>query len=224
MQYKTKAIVLKNIKYNDSSIITHLYTKEFGKQTYFLKGIRSKKSKIKINLFQALSILEIDTIQKAKSNIYSIKEAKPNYIINEANNNILKSSISFFIAEILYKVTENEEMDKNLFSFIEEFIIELDNSVKVNNLHIIFLIRLTSYLGFLPNTNENNFEFNNSFSFNYITVFNTILNSNEYNISLPEINKSNRNELLHLILNYYSIHLPNFNEIKSLKVLEEVFN
>ena len=224
MQVKTKAIVLKYIKYTDTSIIAYLFTKELGRQTYIIRGVRGKKSKIKINLFQALSVLDIDAVQKQKSNIQSLKEAKPSFVLNEINTDIYKSSIAFFISEIIYKTIKDEEHDEDLYNFIENFIIELEDATEFSNYHLIFLIRLTSYLGFLPNTEEIKYEFGNGFSFDYVSVFNSILNASTYSISLPTITKNNRSELLRVILNYYSLHLPNFTEVKSLKVLKEIFS
>jgi len=224
MQIKTKAIVLKYIKYTDNSIIAHLFTQNSGKQSFIIKGVRSKKSKIKINLFQPFSILEIETIQKSRNNIYSIKEAKPTIVLNSIGTNITKSSIVFFITEIINKILKDEEPDNDLYNFIEDFIINLEKAENINNFHLIFLIRLTSFLGFLPNIDKIKTEFNKNYSFDYTTVFETILKTKDYKIELYGINKTNRAELLQLILNYYSLHIPNFGEIKSLSILQEVFS
>ena len=224
MQIKTKAIVLKYIKYTDSSIIAHLFTQKSGKQSFIIKGIRGKKSKIKINLFQPFSILEIETIQKTKSNIYTIKEAQPTIVLNDISTDITKSSIAFFITEIINKILKDEEPDEDLYKFIEDFILNLEEAEDINNFHLIFLIRLTSFLGFLPNIDEIKTEFNKNYSFDYTSVFEIILTTTDYNIKLEGINNSNRAELLQLILNYYSLHIPNFGEIKSLSILQEVFS
>jgi len=224
MQIKTKAIFLKYIKYTDNSIIAHLFTQNSGKQNFIIKGIRGKKSKIKINLFQPFSILEIETIQKTKSNIYTIKEAKPTTVLNNISTDISKSSIAFFITEIINKILKDEEPDEDLYNFIEDFILNLEEAKNINNFHLIFLIRLTSFLGFLPNIDEIKTEFNKAYSFDYTTVFKTILNTDDYEIELNGINKSNKAELLQLILNYYRLHIPNFGEIKSLSILQEVFS
>ena len=224
MQIKTKAIVLKYIKYTDNSIIAYLFTQQYGKQSFIIKGVRGKKSKIKINIFHPFSILEIETLQKAKSNIHSIKEARPTLALNNINTDIAKSSIAFFITEIIYKTLKDEEVDIDLYNFIEDFIITLEEAENINNYHLIFLIRLTSFLGFLPNIDEIKTEFNKNYSFDYTTIFKTILSTDNYSLQFPEIDKTKRAELLQLILNYYSLHIPNFTEIKSLSILQEVFN
>ena len=55
----SKAIVLKTIKYGDTSLIIHVFTKEHGKIAFIVKGARKVKTKIKANIIQPLSILEI---------------------------------------------------------------------------------------------------------------------------------------------------------------------
>ena len=44
MLEKTKGIVLQQIKYSDSGIVVWFYTQKFGRQSFILKGLRSKKS------------------------------------------------------------------------------------------------------------------------------------------------------------------------------------
>ena len=58
---KTDAIVVKSLKYGDSSLIVNCYCENFGLQAFILKGIlKSKKSKSpKKSLFEPLSIIEI---------------------------------------------------------------------------------------------------------------------------------------------------------------------
>ncbi len=44
MLNKTKGIILHQIKYTDSGVIAQVYTREFGRQSLMIKGMRSKKS------------------------------------------------------------------------------------------------------------------------------------------------------------------------------------
>ena len=67
---KTQAIVLRYIDYSDSSIICNLLTRDFGKQTYIVRGVRGKNGNTKINLLQPMSIIDIEVKHKSKANIY----------------------------------------------------------------------------------------------------------------------------------------------------------
>ena len=60
MLNKTRGIVLHHIKYSETSIIATIYTEVFGRQSYIIKGIRNKKSKIKANILQPLFLLNME--------------------------------------------------------------------------------------------------------------------------------------------------------------------
>ncbi len=220
---KTQAIVLKYINYTDSSIICYFLTRNFGKQTYMVRGIRGKNSKTKINLLQALSILNIDVKHKPKANINSLQEFSLANFFKTIPYSIAKSSIAIFIAEVINKTLKDGEEDSDLFDFVKQYILELDSLTdNYNNLHIIFLIRLTSFLGFYPNIDDNIYS-GSEINKTLINITDLILNSDKIIPEIKDINSANRNELLDLLLEYYNIHLQTNINIKSLDVLKSVF-
>ena len=58
MLHKTRGIVLHYIKYAETSVIVTIYTESFGRQSYIINGVRSKKAKIKANILQPLFLLQ----------------------------------------------------------------------------------------------------------------------------------------------------------------------
>jgi len=60
MQVTTKAVVLKALKYGDTSLIVKAFTASDGLKSYLLKGVlASKKGKLKTAYFQPLTQLEL---------------------------------------------------------------------------------------------------------------------------------------------------------------------
>ncbi|HEX4373990.1 MAG TPA: recombination protein O N-terminal domain-containing protein, partial [Puia sp.] len=59
--YKTNGIVLRTVKYGETSVIVTIFTDLFGIQSYLVNGIRtsSKKMQSKINLFQPAAVLQL---------------------------------------------------------------------------------------------------------------------------------------------------------------------
>ena len=50
MTHKTKGIVLRTIKYGETSVVVTIFTELFGVQTYMVNGVRTtKKSSAKAN-------------------------------------------------------------------------------------------------------------------------------------------------------------------------------
>jgi len=220
---KTQAIVLKYINYTDSSIICYLLTREFGKQTYMVRGIRGKSSKTKINLLQPMSILNIDVKHKPKANIHTLQEFSLADFYKTIPYDIAKSSIALFIAEVINKTLKDGEEDFELFDFVKRYILKLDELTDgFSNFHIIFLIRLTSFLGFYPNVDGNIYS-GSEINKTLIAITEKVLDNDELLPILDELNSTNRNDILDLLLEYYNIHLQTNINIKSLDVLKAVF-
>ena len=234
----TRAIVLSSLKFGDSDLIVKCFTASSGLKSYLLRNIlKSKKGKFKVSLFQPLTILEIIASHKNKGNLERIKEAKVNYSYRTLHTQIVKSSMTIFIAEILVTTINEEAEDIDLFNFIEKSLLWLDQSVKISNFHILFLLKLSMYFGFYPDTDTLEKSY-----FNLMEGVFQDLNTDKYSeksqrvVNLKEFfgidfDKSNeinltkieRSDLLTLLLQYYQLHLHGFKNPKSLVVLNQIF-
>ena len=126
----TKGIVFHQIKYSETSVIAKIYTLEFGLQSYLLKGVRSKKSKISPALLQHLSLLEIVSNHKENSDLQYVSELRSAHQYNSIPFNIVKSSITVFVNELSYKAIREEETNPHIFEFIYDDMRWLDLSEK----------------------------------------------------------------------------------------------
>ena len=234
---KTKAIVFKNFKYGEDSLICKCFTEEHGLLSFFLKGINKKsKSTVKKSQFELLSNLSVIYNYKQNTNFKFFKEVKINYMYKDIPFNIHKNAISIFISEILINSIKNEGPDKSLFFFLEKSLIFLDSSKKVNNFIIIFLLNLTKYLGFYPNIksygnyfNLYNGVFENNKSVDYsIDEFNSIIIKKFLGMNFEQseelqINKKTRSEIIITLIKYFEAHSHGFKKPKSLDILYEIF-
>ena len=75
---KTRAIVLKAIRYGDNSLIVKLLTEESGLQSFMVKGAYNKNAKIRAALFQPLTLLEI-VAAKSRGELGYLREASIEY-------------------------------------------------------------------------------------------------------------------------------------------------
>ena len=134
--------------------------------------------------------------------------------------------------------TINEEAeDIDLFNFIEDSLLWLDKSVKISNFHILFLLKLSMYFGFYPDTDtleksyfnlmEGVFQDLNTDKYSEksqrvanLKEFFGIDFDKSYEINLTKIERS---DLLTLLLQYYQLHLHGFKTPKSLVVLNQIF-
>jgi len=241
MLVTTKAIVLHHFKYSEKSVIAKVYTEKFGLQSYILNGVRTAKSKNKAVYLQPLSLIEINANHKEKKGLHQLKNLQLSIPYTTIPFEIGKTSIAFFIAEILYKSIKEEEANPPLFEFLYNAFQVLD--LKENNyvnFHIIFMAQLCHFLGISPqnktieskniyfdlqegmflSTQPHHKAFVGSPTSNQLI---NILNANFSNNTLL-LSYNDRKKLLTLFLDYYSLHLSNFDNLKSLAVLEEVLS
>jgi DNA repair protein RecO (recombination protein O) len=236
MLVKTKAIVLSSLKYQEKSLIVKCFTLSDGLKRYFVPSAHSgKKSNQKIAYFQPLTILEIEANHKNKGTLEHFKEIKLATAYQTINTDIIKSTIVIFLSEILHHSIQEEEKNEDLFTFLETALIWLDTHEDTSNFHLILLLEITKFLGFYPNNSESDLNFfemtEGIFSpfqgISCLSEHETFLFKKLIHLRFDSDQKIfagiERQILLKILLDYYSIHLDGFKKPKSLDVLKEVF-
>ncbi|MFO7616046.1 MAG: DNA repair protein RecO [Bacteroidales bacterium] len=238
---KTPGIVLHQIKYGDTGLIVHLYTRRWGRLGILVQGARSRSGKRKPALFQPITLLELDIDHKSSRELQQVREVRNFRPFVHLMADPVKSSIALFLAEILYKVLREEESNPPLFDFIADHLQLLDLAEEgVANFHLYFLVQLTRYLGFYPGeaSGEPSLWFNLesgtfqpdkptaglSFSPENGSLLQEFMQSPPARLAGIRLNRTQRNELLEALLNYYRFHLEGFGEVKSLPVLTALFS
>ena len=239
MDTSTSAIVLSKIRYKDNDIIVKLYTKEYGAISFIVKGQQnSKKNKIKFVYFQELTILEIQFNYNSKRDLQYIKdiEIKHNYM--SSHSDLVKASVIIFLSEVLSNIIIYQKRETQLYNYIEQSLIWYDTNKFNPYFHMIFLLELTRYLGFYPDTLNNNFKYFNleegayeksktskySITGDSLNLLNQILGIKFDSNPLPTLNSNDKMEVLNIILVYYKLHNNNFKSIKSLEIIKNIFS
>jgi DNA repair protein RecO (recombination protein O) len=234
----TKAIVLKTIKYGDTSLITTCYTQNFGIKAYMLKGIlKAKKTKIKAAYFQPLMQLTLAANHNNKGSLNSIRDLEVTSFYNSIYTDIKKQTIALFLAEIVYNAIREEEQNSTLYEYLETSFLWLDTHTAISNFHLLFLLNLTKFLGFYPETNfmsasyfdllEGTFtnkSTSNCVSGDNLVQFKKLLGINFDVIHTIDFTASNRQEVLSILIQYFELHLGGFKKPKSLEVLRSIFS
>ena len=147
------------------------------------------------------------------------------------------------MAEVLYKSIKEEEPNEHLFEFLYNTIKVLDLSENGSaNFHLLFLAQLSKHLGFYPqkppklNPSKIYFDLQEGCFVNlrphhnafveppYSDLFHSIFGTNFDVMDTLKLTQKERKILLEALLNYYSLHLSNFDNLKTLDILEEVLN
>ena len=233
MKYKSRAITLTYIKQGESSIISKIFTEKHGLQSFIIKGVRSKRAKKKLGLFQPLQLVDINATLLPKKGLQYLAEITIIETISTDKINMNKNFLAIFIAEISSKVLQENEQNSGLFKFVWEIKQKLYNANTIDeNFALLFMLNLSKYLGFFPSTENINAPFFNLetgefsgkvFNLNiYLTEEKTTILKHLLlgkKINIPQELKS---ELLKDIIQYFRLHHYNLSNITSHLIIESL--
>ena len=240
MLTKTQAIVLHSLKYGETRLIVDMFTRSQGRQSFIVSIPKSVKGKIKKQLFQPLTLLEIESDLRPKLQLQKLSDVRLASPFSSIPFDPNKLSISLFIAEFLYYALRSEQHNEPLFDYIVNSIQWLDAQTdRFANFHLVFLMRLSRFLGFYPNLEHyqsgDYFDLRESVFLSTPPVHRDFLHPQEAEkiqlmmrmdfptMHLFRMSHQERNRLLEVSLIYYRLHLPDFPELKSVSVLQELY-
>lgn len=239
MQVSTRALVFSAIKYAEADLIVSCFTEDFGLKSYLLRGVlKSKKGKLRASLFQPLTELQLEAYHKDRGTLERISEAKVLQPYQSLHTDVVKSSVVLFLAEVLKNSIQEEEANPVLFEYISSALHWLDLHDRIANFPVLFLLKLTTHLGFYPdisgahlpyfNLLEGNFELepvgDYSETGEAVETIKGFFGINFDALEQKKTSKNQRLQALNLILTYYQLHLQTFKKPKSLLVLNQLFN
>src|SRR5689334_24048619 len=143
--HTSRGIVLRTVKYGETSVIVSIFTELFGIQSYLVNGVRAstKQGSGKANLFQPSAILDLIVYHNDLKNLQRIKEFKWHYLCKKIFSDIRKNAVALFMVELLTKCLKQPEANPDLFQFTEDAIIRLDesNDIVTANFPLFFAIQ-----------------------------------------------------------------------------------
>jgi DNA repair protein RecO (recombination protein O) len=218
-----------------------MYTEAFGRASYLVSRSRGKKSAVSKALFMPLSAVEMEVEHQNKRDLHRIRETKLCFPYMAIFCHPVKNVLALFLAEILYRVVKEKEPDSRLFDFLYRSIHILEASDEgIANFHIVFLLQLLRYLGFSPNAESYRpgyfFDMRNGLFADrpplhrhYLTAeeskfFAGLFRISYENMSLYAFSRRERVDIINRIIEYYRLHIPEIPEIKSISILQSLFD
>lgn len=242
MLQKTKGVVLRTLKYKDTAMIADIYTESNGRVSFMVSLTRSRRSAVKSVLFQPLALVELEADFRPTASIYKVKEAKSLYPFVSLPYDPYKSAIALFLSEFLYRAVREEAENRPLFSYLMHSIIWLDECRSgFSNFHLVFLMRLSRFLGLYPNLED--YRAGDCFDLragsftsvpprlhaDYLGAheaarLTTLMRMNYDTMHLFAMSRTERARCLTVLNDYYRLHLPDFPQLNSLEVLKSLFD
>jgi DNA repair protein RecO (recombination protein O) len=243
--HKTKGIVLRTVKYGETSLIATLYTELFGIQSYLVNGVRTstKRGPGKASLFQPAAILDLLVYHNELKNLQRIREFSWAILYKNIFNDILKNAVALYMVELLQKSIKQPEPNPDLFYFIEDSFLHLDASEGrvLANFPLFFNLHLAGFFGFriqdiysaknaildlregqfVPELPPHPQVLEGSLSYHTAQLL---------RVQRPEelrelaLNQETRRALLQAFETFYALQIPEFGGMRTLAVLQTVLS
>lgn len=244
MLHKTRGIVLRVVKYGDTSVIANIFTELFGIQSYMVNGVRSSKPQAaKGNLLQPGNILELVVYHQEQKNLQRISEFKSGYIYTALHFNVVKNTVALYIIELLQRCLKQPEQQLELYYLAEHALQLLDSSEPpvAANLPLFFTLKLAEMLGFRLNgrcteytpyldLQEGTFVDLPPHHINHLDHASSELTDMLFHcrelqaLGAIAMTKERRRKLLYSYLDFLKLHMPDFTELHSPSILHEILD
>lgn len=237
-----KGIVLSAIRHNDKSCVVRVFTQSDGMVPYIFYLSQSSKGASKNTLIQPMTRISFQSEGAQSSNLKHMRDIRNHAPYRNLLFNPSKSAIALMIGEFLSYALAGEEGNRPLFGFIEQSMDWLDNAAEgeFSNFHLRFLLQVSAYIGICPNTDgyrpgymldmrEGTFTdspaghpdiLDADYSFKIVQL----LQSTYDNMQSAPLTGQQRSSILRFLNDYFRMHVPSFPVIKSIDILETVFD
>ena len=287
MQETLRGIVLRTVRYGDTSLIVDLFTESHGRMSFMASTLRAKRSVRSVSFWQPLSMVEFSAeLLPNGGKLPRPSDVRTYYNYIDLPFSPIKSTLALFLAEFLSAALREEKENTPLYRYIESSLQWLDladSPASIANFHLAFLMHLSRFIGIYPNLDvSGNLNPNPNLNLNLnpnspLSAVNSplstvhcplstvhcqlsTLNSQLYfdllagtycdrqpshahflrneearvlpvlfrmnypTMHLFRLSRRERQRILHVLNEYYRLHVPGFPELKSLEILQELFS
>ncbi len=283
MQETLRGIVLRTVRYGDTSLIVDLFTESHGRMSFMASTLRAKRSVRSVSFWQPLSMVEFSAeLLPNGGKLPRPSDVRTYYNYIDLPFSPIKSTLALFLAEFLSAALREEKENTPLYRYIESSLQWLDladSPASIANFHLAFLMHLSRFIGIYPNLDVSG-NLNPNLNLNPNSPLSAVnsplstvhcqlstlhsqlstLNSQLYfdllagtycdrqpshahflrneearvlpvlfrmnypTMHLFRLSRRERQRILHVLNEYYRLHVPGFPELKSLEILQELFS
>ena len=238
--FKTKGLVLRSVKYGETSLIVTIFTEIFGLQAYLVNGARSSTARkpSQAAMYQPGALLDLVVYHQEGKNLQRIREARWAVLYQRIFFDVVTHSVALFLIELLQKCLKEPESHPELFYFVEDALVHLDKATGQvqGNFPLYFALHLASFFGLRIDDNysmqktyldleEGYFAGAAPVHQHYLAEPYSGLVSGLLKVMQPAelteigLNRESRRVLLQACETFFSLHLSGFTPMKTLPVL-----
>lgn len=238
---RTRGIVLRSLRYSDTQAIVSIFTETSGTVDFIVRRSTKGRTAVRASILAPLTLVEAVWEPRLNVTLQKPRELNLCHPWRSLPFQPSKAAIAMFLCELLSHALRSEQANPPLFDFVFNSLEWLDESEEhFANFHIVFLMKLTRFLGFMPNIDY--WHEGALFDLESATFVDTVpshpyyLETNEsalvpkflrMNIRSMQsvgLNGAMRRRALEIVVLFYRLHIPELPELKSLAVLRDVFS
>jgi len=236
--YPTRALVLRNVKYGESSLITDMYTEQKGHQTFIIHSVRKSKATTSPSILQLMSLVDLVAYHQDHRKIHHIKEVRLEYVYSSIPFDMRKSAVITCLAEVCSRCITTSDPHPELFAFLHDELVQYDRAEYYDRDFMIrFLVGLSFYLGFgidlaQQELGSGYFDMLNGHFIGIKPTHDYLMTSGDFEV-LQDIMTQDpastsktpieiRRRLVDQLIVYYQLHVESLREVQSIKILREL--
>lgn len=240
MLQTTRGIILRSVKYGETSLVVTVFTEHHGVQAYLAQGVRKSK-KNSTGLLQPSLLLELETDYKPNKNLQRLRSFHPAFIYQSIQENVVKNSIAIFCAEVLLRLLPESAPMQEIFDFSFRFFQLLDHAdtTLAGNYPLFFLLKTGEIIGYkLKGEYSDNTPFINieegrfaeketllaPLNLHDTRQLSELAHANETDFLLHRLSAVTRNNLTDWYLEFIRMHSQHLGQIKSLSVIRTILH
>ena len=246
MLLSSKAIVLKSFPYSNTSIISRLYTEDYGKVSVMAKGARRPKNPLASTL-EPLNGIHVNYFSKESRGLQNLKEANSLYIVKNIREDMHSLTTGLTILDILDHTCIEQDPSPILYRLVTKCVNVLEeNPGLYKEIFWFFMLQLAIRSGFKPNLDRcggclctmsecvldihtGMLSCRNCISIGdndlnppQLQVLKKLIVTHINNLSNIELSDKLSNGITQFLLSFLKIHMQGMEKVKSLKIIDQL--
>lgn len=240
MVHKTRGIVLRTVKYGETSLICTMFTELFGLQSYMVKGVRSSKKRRSSPLYPG-ALLDMVVYQQPNRNLQQIREYAPYVLYESLHEDVVKNGVALFALEVAAQLLTAQDAQPELYRFLERYLITTDHEplAAVANFPLYFLIQAGKLSGYYisgtytahtpyADIHEGRFaeglnQFPPFIEGTEAALMSLLNQAGSYEaIKAVKMSGGERKKMLQHFIAFLQLHVPHFRELRTLQILTAI--
>lgn len=240
--YTTQGIVLKQIKYGETSVICKIFTYDYGIQSYMIKGVRNIKSKYKkANILFPGAVLDLVTYQQQREGIAYLKEYNLAAESIQYDNSVIVNCIQLFAIELLDNLLVDHQEHQDMYIYYLKWIQYLQHvpDKLLANAPLYYLIQMGRMSGYSMPTNNIHHQYYallhdgaeinrpviGSMTVEEVQLLEQIMQTESFEVAMQiKMSNPSRRNILNNYLQFVEHQMPGFRPLKCMSVLHMVLS